>query len=142
MTTGAHCCELMGTKRRHVSRIGLGEDQSPLTRTFASKLNRNGPAHLEQFAERISTSAFFLRSNSRLQFIGSEISGAVEQMCELVIGACAPAVRGAPPLCEGLLYGFTRGIVASLAAHYFIEQRTVDREKCSALFRARRIVAI
>ena len=64
-----------------------------------------------------------------------QISGPVEQMRELVVGARAPAGCRAAPFRQSLLDCFESDVVASFPAHDFVEQCAVEREqrgRCSA----------
>src|SRR5919109_2278162 len=63
-------------------------------------------------------------------------------MRELILSAGASADGSSPPLSQSLLDGFSSYVVASLYTHYFVQQRSIDREERGSLLCTRCVVPI
>jgi hypothetical protein len=124
----SHPGQLLRAEGRDVSRIGLGEDEAPFSRSFSSELDRDYATACQQLSEGIAAAAFFRSCHARSDFLPVQIAGSVEQVSKLVIGSCSPACCGAASLRERLLDRFQSDVIAPLTAHYFVEKRAIQRQ--------------
>src|SRR6185369_16613716 len=142
VAAGFHRSELRNTKRRDVARKGLGENQAPVAGALRSELNSNNPPRLEQLAEGISAPSFFFGRDTRLQFLRSQVAGAIQQMGELVFRTSTPADCGTASLGKSLLDCFSCDVIATFAAHHFVQQRSIDGQQRRPLFCARCVITV
>ena len=138
----AHVPQLLLAESRHVAWKGLGENEAPFSRFRDTELNRNHSPRLQQFREWIRATPLFLGCNARLKFFRGQVARAVQQMRELVIGACPTPRRSSSSFSEGLLDCFAGDVVAPLTSHHFVEEGSVDRKQRRPLLGTRSVVAI
>ena len=119
-----HVAQLLLAESGHVAWKGLGENEAPFSRFRDTELNRNHSPRLQQFREWIRATPLFLGCNARLKFFRGQVARAVQQMRELVIGACPTPRRSSSSFSEGLLDCFAGDVVAPLTAHLFVVERS------------------
>src|SRR6185436_7454242 len=93
-----HAPQLLRAEGRHVARVGLRQNESPLPRFIRSKRYGDHAPILQQLRHRVATSALLFGSNARAKLRLRQIAGSIEQMRQLVVGTSATPGRGASPL--------------------------------------------
>src|SRR5687768_6814178 len=137
-----HARERVRSERRDVARIRLGQDEPPLFCARGSEWYGDHAVRFQKIVERFTTHTFLDRRNTRANIFSAQVTGAVEQMRQLVVRSRAPPGSSAATLGESLLDRLEGDVVASLPTHHLVEHRPVERQQRGTLFRARSVVAV
>src|SRR3990170_6863362 len=138
----AHSRQHFRSERRDVAGISLGEYEPPFVRSFGAELHGQHPVRGQKLAERISPHSFVGGCYAGADILAAKITGAVEEVGELVTRSRTPPRRRPAPLGECLLDGLESDVVASFATNHLVEHRAVERQQRGTLLGARSVIAV